>query len=242
MVASRRELEAKFIEKVILGEIAVNKELSEQKISEALGFSGARDPIIREVLARLAEDGVIGVLPKGRFWVYALSSEDAEEIILLRARVESGVIEKLARLKYLPEEESEELANLQTMVSDADCLDDFLKLDGNYRCALAAATGFFNGPPAMRAWSYKLRIFYSPTNPEGQGRRLDADTKDALVQGHHEIRKKIREGDALLAIRALEKQSQALIQALHDDVETNSLTPHRDDPGLPKHAPYSSPP
>jgi DNA-binding GntR family transcriptional regulator len=170
--ASRAQVVEQVIYLIVRRRLPIDKRTSEKRISELLGFPSRR-PIVREALAFLTRDGIVGLRPQWGYWVLPVSIDEAKRTLQLRAGVERNVVKELAS-QYRPAqldtlknnlEKLEEAAN-ETDADDFLKGDDFLKENARYRSERAAVAGFLTGTWMIKTWSDKLRIFRSEPNQE----------------------------------------------------------------------------
>lgn len=119
-------VERHILEEIRLGQIKPGDRLHEAKLAEAVGVSLTP---VREALFRLAHDGVIVHKPRRGFFLSELSPEQVDEIVTLRASLESLAAARAA-IHIRPEEISElertieegvQAARAGEPVRNADC-------------------------------------------------------------------------------------------------------------------------
>lgn len=123
------------IKNVILsGYIASDEIFTEVKLAELLNTS--RTPV-REALAELIKEGLITTIPRKGMTVRKVTESEIEQIFLLRASIETKVIQKLAET-IKPEQLSrlKEICKAQEKAMQANDDIAFIQLDQDFHIAL----------------------------------------------------------------------------------------------------------
>src|SRR4051812_17178289 len=81
---SRAQVLEHIIDSIVRGDLRIDQRTSEKDISELLGF-GSRTTVVREALALLARDGIVGQRPQWGHWVPPVLIDEAKESLRFRA-------------------------------------------------------------------------------------------------------------------------------------------------------------
>jgi DNA-binding GntR family transcriptional regulator len=124
---------------IVRGVFSPNSQLSEVELSKQLGVS--RTPV-REALIRLAEDGLVNILPQVGTFVSPISIEGVQQAQFIREHLECAVVAELA--KCIDEKILQQLRlNLAQQVTAAlqNDWETFYDLDEQLHSAFASACG-----------------------------------------------------------------------------------------------------
>jgi DNA-binding GntR family transcriptional regulator len=192
--------------------------LSEKELSLQLGIS--RTPV-REALIRLADEGLIDILPQRGSFVAPIRLRDVEEAQFIRESLEVAVSRRLAAScskRFLTEIKG----NLhdQDKAVKAEALETFLELDEAYHRSFCEEAGL------LKSW----RVIQSVKLQMDRVRYLslpDLDHLRVLLSQHRSIVEAIEAGDVegagrsmALHLREVLRTAQNLSQQRSDLVET----------------------
>ncbi|NDL62170.1 GntR family transcriptional regulator [Acerihabitans arboris] len=186
--------------------------LSEKEISAR--FNVSRQPV-REAFIKLAETGLVQVLPQRGTFVRKISARLVEDGRFIRESLETAVVRraaKQARPDYL--ERLDYNLELQTRAAQKQDSNEFLRLDddfhrliaGSIDCALAWET-VENIKAAMDRVRFLTLSEVSPP--------------DRLIEQHHTIFNAIKSGDADAAEQAMRTHLQEMIFSITPISERN---------------------
>jgi GntR family transcriptional regulator, rspAB operon transcriptional repressor len=146
-------------------QLEVGVRTSEKQIADKLGMS--RTPV-REALAILAEAGLVNQYPQVGVAVRDISAEEVQEILRLRAGIESVIVEELAsqQTTSITQALHKSLHQLEHSLHDPS---QFMQEDTAFHCQMAQLGGFTNAVSALRSFRDRLTLFrltHAPLNPE----------------------------------------------------------------------------
>ncbi len=181
--------------RIINRKLPAGVKLIEDQLAEDLGIS--RTPI-REALNRLAQDGLIELVPRKGAQVSRLKAKDVEEIYELRKLLEGFAAEKATALI-----KKEELSEIKELVEKSESsserrLEYFLKVDLKLHNLIISRCGN----------SRLIKILKSLHNFVNSFRILDAQYDRRIKQAHKEhktILKALLKKDARLARLLIEQ-------------------------------------
>jgi GntR family transcriptional regulator of vanillate catabolism len=129
---------------ILSGELAPGERLSEPSVAERLGAS--RTPV-RAALVRLAEEGLVEVIPSGGFAVKSFTEEEIQDAIDLRGTLE-GHAARLAAERGAPGGTLAEMTRLVARLDDAihppigeAGFTDYMALNAHFHELLVEAAG-----------------------------------------------------------------------------------------------------
>jgi DNA-binding GntR family transcriptional regulator len=177
--------------------------LSEKDLSLQLGIS--RTPV-REALIRLADEGLIDILPQRGSFVAPIRISDVEEAQFIRESLEVAVVKRLAlqcSLQFLDNIEAN-LSRQETAVADGDG-DLFLELDEAFHRSFCEEAGLSKSWRVIQTVKLQMdRVRYlSLPDP--------AHLKTLLAQ-HWEIVRAIEHGEPDLASSAMAAHLQEVLR------------------------------
>lgn len=134
----------KLRQQILSGEIGPCKVLSEQSIAER--FKLTRAPV-RVAIQQLAFEGLVEVLPRRGTLVRSLTSQQMEEILVVREILETKVVEILADMAGggrldRARRVNAQMRNISRSRTTRSNVLQFTDLDLTFHCALASAAGF----------------------------------------------------------------------------------------------------
>lgn len=195
-------------------ELAPGSRLRKNEIAAEAGMSRAP---INEAIARLAEEGLIDVIPQSGSFVAPIRPQDVRESMLIRTGLEIEAIRRATQVadKELLSRLDENLDAQAAAVRENDMvrLDD---LDEAFHATIFESVG---SPRAMRLLDTTRAIldrsrFHAPPEP---GR------PKATVAEHRRIADAIRSGDVELATAAMRVHLTVVAQALERDLTRMEL-------------------
>lgn len=177
--------------------------LSEKELSLQLGVS--RTPV-REALIRLADEGLIDILPQRGSFVAPIRLRDVEEAQFIRESLEVAIVQRLAR-HASPRFLAEVRAGLvkQQAAVEADDRDLFLELDEAFHRSFCEEAGLSKSWRVIQSVKLQMdRVRYLSLPDPGHLRTL-------LAQ-HSAIVEAIGQGDAALAAQSMRAHLQEVLR------------------------------
>jgi DNA-binding GntR family transcriptional regulator len=171
--------------------------LAEGQLAGSLKVSRAP---VREALASLEQEGLISRMPSGATTVTRLSRKDAEEICSLRAPLE-GLALRLAMAKGSTAMWAELAANIRATEAIRDP-GELAQKDLEFHETIVRAAGHSRLLSSWLNLRSQIRLIMTQRN------LADANSRRGTVQGHKELLKAIRAGDAAGAVAILEHHLQ----------------------------------
>ena len=179
------EIYERLLEAVFEHRLPPGTKLGEDRLATIFGVSRAR---IRQVLPRLAHEGVVTLAPNRGAFVARPTVEEARDVFEARRIVEPGIVERLMRSP----ERRQALARLRQHVAAerrARLEDDrraVVRLSGEFHTLLADMAGNAVLAKAMRELAMRtclvIALYDKPTVPSCLGEE-HADIVEALAQG-----------------------------------------------------------
>lgn len=166
----------------------------ERDIAEELGIS--RTPV-HEAVQRLAEEGLIEVVPRSGTFVARIPLDALEEAMLIRNALESAIIEKAAERRS-----SEGMARLQAILAlqaeavGATDLRAFHRTDEMFHAALAELSGYPGVWPVILQAKTQIDRYRQLTLPL-------AGRMDEVLHEHRAVVEAIDSGDPRQAVQAM---------------------------------------
>ena len=142
----------------------------ESMLADELGVKVNRTAV-RQALAILFRDGIVGQRPQYGVWVWPVSCDEMVEVLTLRLRIESPAIETLVVSGHLSSESEIEVKKAYVALHDAGDADSFVRAEGSLHAALIRATDVFLGARTLESWIPRTRIFFAA---EHAAKRLEA--------------------------------------------------------------------
>lgn len=190
---------------IITMKIRPGERLSEQEL--AAGFGVSRQPV-REALIKLAEAGLVLILPQRGTLVVKISRAAVENARFIREAIECVVVREAAR-----RQDGDVLALIERILADTEtCIalgetDRFFRLDEAFHAHLAAAAG----RPA--AW----HVIEEQKSQMDRVRYLDVSAgvpMQVLLEQHRAIYTAIAAGDGLAAERVMHQHLTEILKVL----------------------------
>ena len=179
---------------IVSGALPPNTRLSEFDLSEMLGVS--RTPV-REALIKLAEDGLVRIVPQVGTFVAPISIRSVRESQFIREHLECAMIADAARrMNASTVQQLRDSLELQAQTAQQDDWDRFYSLDEAFHESLAAVSGH------LETW----RIVQQSKVHFDRVRHLSfrmSDHMTQLVRQHGKIVDALADNDAVLAEAAL---------------------------------------
>jgi DNA-binding GntR family transcriptional regulator len=177
----------------------------EREIAEELGIS--RTPV-HEAVQRLADDGLVEVLPRSGTFVARIPLDALEEAMLVRNALETAIIEKaaqratldgVARLRAILEEEA--------VAAGANDLRAFHRSDEMFHAALAELSGYPGVWPIILQAKTQMDRYRQLTLPlEGRMR--------GVLDEHRTVVDAVESGDPAQAVEAMREHLDHVLPVL----------------------------
>lgn len=177
----------------------------EKELADELGTS--RTPV-HEAVQRLAEEGLIEVLPRVGTFVARIPLDSLEEAMLVRCALETAIIEK-ATQRATPEG----IASLRAILAlQAECIahDDirgFHRTDENFHAALAELSGYPGVWPMILQAKTQMDRYRQLTLP------LEGRMSDVMAE-HREVVEAVASGDPQYAVTAMRSHLDHVLPVL----------------------------
>ncbi|HAT6805029.1 TPA: FCD domain-containing protein [Citrobacter freundii] len=136
-----KQIERSLYSDIVECRIFPGQHLSEKDVAARFGVS--RQPV-REVFIRLAENGLIRILPQRGSYVTRISLPQVSEVAFIRQSIECALVRKLAEQGMTNElcaGFEENLQQQQTAITNGD-ISDFLVIDDRFHALLADAASY----------------------------------------------------------------------------------------------------
>lgn len=189
---------------IVSGALHPGQALSESDIAGR--YSVSRQPV-REAFIRLAQEGLVEVLPQRGTFVLKISIREVMDARFVREAIESAMVREAARLRPPGLVSAlRELIQLQSQVSSGDNA-AFLSLDEAFHRQIADALG------RQRAW----RVIHQTKAQMDRVRYLSYDAAtplSRLIEQHTRIVDAIEAGDENAAVAAVDEHFCEILQSL----------------------------
>lgn len=194
------------------GRFKSGQALQEVTLAAELGVS--RTPV-REVLARLASEGLIHAEGRG-YSVPRLSTRDIEDIYELRLMIEPQVLRKVAGRIQGPDQMQPFRAELANMIASHEAGDAVAFMDANYRyrdawLSLESNTRLLR---VIEQYSDHVRMLRATTLD-------DAATRVIVIDGLRALTGALAAGDGKAAADIMRMHLEGARRALHAQIEAS---------------------
>ena len=193
-VSAARRVYLQLRQRIVEMTLVPGTRIVERDIAEELGIS--RTPV-HEAVQRLADEGLIEVVPRSGTFVARIPLDALEEAMLVRNALESAIIEKAA------ERRSDEgmarlngILDLQERAVDATDLRTFHRTDEMFHAALAELSGYPGVWPIILQAKTQIDRYRQLTLP------LAGRMGEVLIE-HRAVVAAIASGDPSEAVRAM---------------------------------------
>lgn len=190
-------------EQIIQAELVPGARISEAEIARSLSIS--RQPV-REAFIKLAEEGLVQVLPQRGTYVTRISTASVMDVRFVREAIEADIVRQVAGEHEVPivDELREQIARQKQVPHDDRAA--FLRLDELFHHTLATAAG------RDYAWS----VIESVKAQMDRVRFLSVDDPQIgrLIEQHEQIVDAIAAGDVGGAEQALRMHLREILKSL----------------------------
>lgn len=195
------------------GRLKSGQPLQEVTIAADLGVS--RTPV-REVLARLASEGLIQAEGRG-YVVPRLSAQDVEDIYELRLMVEPEVLRKVAGLIAGRDQMQPFRAELANMVAanEAGDVDAFMEANYRFRAAWLKLETNTRLLRVIEQYSDHVRLLRTITLG-------DASTRAIVIKGLRAVTGALAAGDGQAAAKAMRAHLEQARRILHAEISNET--------------------
>ncbi|MBQ2678778.1 MAG: GntR family transcriptional regulator [Firmicutes bacterium] len=197
-------------EAILNGKLQSEERLMENQLAQRLGVS--RTPI-REALRMLAQENLVGIVPRKGAQVLKMSEKDVKDILEVRASLETLAVE-LAAIRIT----DEEVASLKKIhknfvkaVNSAE-FSDMADLDANFHDVIFRASKndkLLSIVNNLKIQLYRYRLAYL---------KYTEDNRKLAVKQHNELIKAIENHDSAkakeVAAKHIKSQSEAIIEVI----------------------------
>jgi len=211
-------------EAVLHGQLEPGERLNQAELANHLGVS---DRTVREALARLVAEGVISRNPYREFRVVAVTAEDIEDIVRMRAMLEGWAVEFAA--SRITVDELDRMRRLLPRMNNDSALRSAAAFQGYNRDFHWTAINACKKPHLIymlkRLWD--LMLLYS-LGENGSDLTNGSDIR-RLQQSHQELVEALSSGDGLAAHAILAKHSEEAMEQLRMSVKRLNRVSQRED-------------
>jgi DNA-binding GntR family transcriptional regulator len=182
------------------GERIVERDIAEE-------FGTSRTPV-HEAVQRLADEGLVEVVPRSGTFVARIPLDALEEAMLVRGALETAIIEKAAQ-RSSPEGVAHLRAILgeQGAAVESNDLRAFHRSDEMFHAALAELSGYPGVWPIILQAKTQIDRYRQLTLP------LEGRMRDVLVE-HTEVVAAIASGDPVRAVQAMREHLDHVLPVL----------------------------
>jgi DNA-binding GntR family transcriptional regulator len=192
--------------------IAPGTLLSEKEIS--LLFSVSRQPV-REAFIKLAEAGLVQVLPQRGTFVIKISTKRVAEARFIRQAIECAIARRVAKtITSLQLASLEHNLHRQTLAAQNGLMREFLELDDNFHQLLAEFTD------CMKAWE-TIEAFKAAMDRVRFLSLTEVSQPDSLIQQHYSILHALTAHDENAAEQAMHDHLQEIAYSIDPIVRKN---------------------
>ena len=222
-VSAARRVYAQLRQRIVEMTLVPGTRIVERDIADELGIS--RTPV-HEAVQRLADEGLIEVVPRSGTFVARIPLDALEEAMLVRNALEAAIIEKAA------ERRSNEgmarlhaILELQAAAVEATDLRAFHRTDEMFHAALAELSGYPGVWPIILQAKTQIDRCRQLTLP------LAGRMGEVLVE-HRAVVEAIASGDPAQAVRAMREHLDHVLPVLEitRKLRPEYFTPHRSTP------------
>jgi len=201
------ELAAKITSAILERKLAPGTKLGEDRLATIFGTSRAK---VREVLARLAHEQIVELIPQRGAFVAKPTIEQARDVFEARRLIEPGVLRRLiASMDEVKQQRLRRHIELETEARGREDKAAIVRLSGQFHVLLAELAGNSALTRAMRELSALTCLIIS---------LYDAPTATSCrADEHEEIVAAIRRGDARTAERVMRQHLDHIEQSLKFD-------------------------
>jgi DNA-binding GntR family transcriptional regulator len=222
-VSAARRVYLQLRQRIVEMTLVPGTRIVERDIAEELGIS--RTPV-HEAVQRLAEEGLIEVVPRSGTFVARIPLDALEEAMLVRNALESAIIEKAAERRS-----DEGMARLQAILDlqaaavAATDLRGFHRSDEMFHAALAELSGYPGVWPIILQAKTQIDRYRQLTLPL-------AGRLDEVLHEHRAVVAAIASGDPVLAVRAMRDHLDHVLPVLEitRKLRPEYFTAHRTPP------------
>ena len=222
-VSAARRVYLQLRQRIVDMTLVPGTRIVERDIADELGIS--RTPV-HEAVQRLAEEGLIEVVPRSGTFVARIPLDALEEAMLVRNALESAIIEKAAERSS-----AEGIAHLQAILAlqsaavDATDLRAFHRSDEMFHAALAELSGYPGVWPIILQAKTQIDRYRQLTLP------LAGRMGEVLIE-HRAVVDAIASGDPAVAVRAMRDHLDHVLPVLEitRKLRPEYFTAHRSPP------------
>lgn len=222
-VSAARRVYLQLRQRIVDMTLVPGTRIVERDIADELGIS--RTPV-HEAVQRLAEEGLIDVVPRSGTFVARIPLDALEEAMLVRNALESAIIEKAAERSS-----AEGIAHLQAILAlqsaavDATDLRAFHRSDEMFHAALAELSGYPGVWPIILQAKTQIDRYRQLTLP------LAGRMGEVLIE-HRAVVDAIASGDPAVAVRAMRDHLDHVLPVLEitRKLRPEYFTAHRSPP------------
>lgn len=225
-VSAARRVYLQLRQRIVDMTLVPGTRIVERDIADELGIS--RTPV-HEAVQRLADEGLIEVVPRSGTFVARIPLDALEEAMLVRHALETAIIEKAAE-RNSPEglARLNAILDLQAVAVDATDLRAFHRSDEMFHAALAELSGYPGVWPIILQAKTQIDRYRQLTLP------LAGRLGEVLIE-HRAVVDAIASGDPALAVHAMRDHLDHVLPVLEI---TRKLRPeyfsaHRTQPRTP---------
>lgn len=223
-VSAARRVYLQLRQRIVEMTLVPGTRIVERDIAEELGIS--RTPV-HEAVQRLADEGLIDVVPRSGTFVARIPLDALEEAMLVRNALEAAIIEKAAERTS-----SEGMARLHAILAlqaaavEATDLRAFHRSDEMFHAALAELSGYPGVWPIILQAKTQIDRYRQLTLPLA-GRLVE------VLEEHRAVAAAIASGDPERAVRAMREHLDHLLPVLEitRKLRPEYFTAHRGSPG-----------
>ena len=222
-VSAARRVYLQLRQRIIEMTLVPGTRIVERDIAEELGIS--RTPV-HEAVQRLADEGLIEVVPRSGTFVARIPLDALEEAMLVRNALEAAIIEKAAERRS-----DEGMARLngilamQAAAVEATDLRAFHRSDEMFHAALAELSGYPGVWPIILQAKTQIDRYRQLTLPL-------AGRLDEVLHEHRAVVAAIASGDPALAVQAMREHLDHVLPVLEitRKLRPEYFTAHRTPP------------
>ena len=202
-----QETRARLRQAILSGELAGGSSLPEEATAARLGVS--RVPV-REALVELEREGLVAFEPSGRACVRKFEPRDVEEILTLRASLQTLAAREAARKAT-----DDDLARLQSLLRKAvETVDltEFSALDTAFHDEVVLIA---RHERLSRAWAdlrAQMELWLARLHRRRES--IKRDVREATFRSHREFVRVLGKGDPVAAARWMERHCLSWIDEL----------------------------
>jgi DNA-binding GntR family transcriptional regulator len=223
-VSAARRVYLQLRQRIVDMTLVPGTRIVERDIAEELGIS--RTPV-HEAVQRLADEGLIEVVPRSGTFVARIPLDALEEAMLVRNALEAAIIEKAAeRTSAEGMARLHAILDLQAAAVEATDLRAFHRSDEMFHAALAELSGYPGVWPIILQAKTQIDRYRQLTLPLA-GRLVE------VLEEHRAVAAAIASGDPDRAVRAMREHLDHVLPVLEitRKLRPEYFTAHRNNPG-----------